>query len=60
MRLANIGDFHETRLQGDPKWWTPDHNSTFVMVPDEELRVFETAILKPYFDAKLAESGIEL
>ncbi len=40
---------------GDDKWWTPNHNSTFVSVPENELLQFESAILKPYFGLTLAD-----
>lgn len=36
---------------GDQKWWTPNDNSTCIVVPDGEKQKFEDLILKPYFDA---------
>jgi hypothetical protein len=44
---------------GEPKWWAPNHNSTFVEVPSDELAEFEAAILKPYFEVNLADFRIE-
>jgi hypothetical protein len=45
---------------GEPKWWAPNHNSTFVVVPEAELGMFESSILDPYFDMELADFGIEV
>jgi hypothetical protein len=42
-------------FSGEPKWWTPNHNSTFVTVPEDELSLFEAIILKPYFNMALAD-----
>jgi len=42
---------------GPSKWWTPNHNSTFIKVPDEELQMFEEKILQPYFDLSFGEFG---
>ena len=35
---------------GDKKWWTPNDNSTCIIVPISETQLFEDYILKPYFD----------
>lgn len=43
---------------GQNKWWTPNHNSTFVQVPESELGLFEELILQPYFDISLKKYGI--
>jgi len=43
---------------GQAKWWAPNHNSTFIRVPDDELQLFEEEILAPYFDIHLAEFKI--
>jgi len=40
--------------KGDKKWWAPNDNSTFTKVPDKEVKLFEEAILKPYFDFPLS------
>ena len=45
---------------GEPKWWAPNHNSTFVMVPEDELAMFESTILAPYFGMELVDFQIEL
>lgn len=44
--------------KGPNKWWTPNHNSTFVQVPESELNMLEELILKPYFDITLKKYGI--
>lgn len=46
--------------EGPKKWWAPNHNSTFVEVPDSELALFEEVILQPYFNISLAEYGLDL
>lgn len=43
---------------GQPKWWAPNHNSTFTRVPGGELAEFESGILIPYFGLRLAEFAI--
>ena len=40
---------------GVEKWWTPNHNSTFVKVPHHEYDLFEELILTPYFNINLKE-----
>ncbi len=45
---------------GQPKWWTPNHNSTFVRVPDTELSLFESDILMPYFEIRLEDFGLSI
>ena len=44
---------------GKKKWWTPNENSTFVPVPEDEMDLFERQILRPYFDIRLEDFGIE-
>jgi 5-methylcytosine-specific restriction protein B len=46
------------KYDGKDKWWAPNHNSTFVRVPDGELALFEECILQPYFGIKLADFRI--
>ena len=46
------------QYSGTKKWWTPNHNSTFTVVPDKELQQFERLILYPYFGVKLSMYGI--
>ena len=43
--------------EGPHKWWAPNDNSTFIRVPDSELRMFEEHILVPYFDLQLQDFG---
>lgn len=43
---------------GEAKWWTPNFNSTFIKVPEEEHKLFEEFILKPYFHLKLKDFKI--
>ena len=40
---------------GSQKWWTPNDNSTCILVPNEEVSLFETMILKPYFGISVQE-----
>ncbi len=42
---------------GIEKWWTPNHNSTFVKVPENEFDLFEERILLPYFNISLRSFG---
>jgi 5-methylcytosine-specific restriction protein B len=46
--------------KGEQKWWAPNHNSTFIMVPEEELEMFESAILGPYFEFALRDFRIKV
>lgn len=46
--------------QEQEKWWSPNHPSTFVQIPDDEIKLFEALILIPYFDIKLKDYGINL
>ncbi len=41
--------------EGQPKWWAPNHNSTFIQIPEVEEELFEELILKPYFDLSLEQ-----
>ena len=43
--------------EGPEKWWTPNHNSTFIRIPDKELQMFEEHILVPYFNLQLLDFG---
>ncbi|MCD8306029.1 MAG: EVE domain-containing protein [Prevotella sp.] len=43
-----------TPYKSTSKWWTPNNNSTCIMVGDE-LPLFETLILKPYFNMTVDE-----
>ena len=43
--------------EGPDKWWAPNHNSTFIRIPDEELQMFEEHILVPYFNLQLQDFG---
>lgn len=36
------------------KWWTPNDNSTCIMIGETDKPLFEKLILKPYFDMTLA------
>lgn len=45
--------------KGEHKWWSPNDNSTFICVPDDEITLFESNILKPHFDITLAEFGLQ-
>ncbi len=39
--------------QGEHKWWSPNDNSTFIEVEPKDRELFESEILKPYFDFTL-------
>src|SRR5665213_619227 len=43
------------KFDGENKWWTPNHNSTFVKVPKHDLKKFEAVIPRPYFNLTLAD-----
>jgi hypothetical protein len=43
---------------GEKKWWTPNANSTFIRVPEDEHALFEALILEPFFDIQLSSFGI--
>ncbi|RTR31658.1 hypothetical protein [Shewanella atlantica] len=44
---------------GEHKWWSPMDNSTFIKVPEAELKMFEDEILIPHFDLKLKKFGVK-
>lgn len=46
---------------GEKKWWTPDARSTFVRIgPDQdELDLFESQVLIPFFDLRLSNLGFK-
>lgn len=46
---------HSTAYGASKKKWTPQGNSTFFAVPEEEMREFELTLLKPYFDLSLED-----
>lgn len=46
-------------FKGEPTWWAPNHNSTFIRVPDDKLADFEASILNPYFGIKLRDFGVK-
>jgi hypothetical protein len=49
------------KLIGEYKqWWTPRNNSTFIKVPPRDLKLFESVILKPYFDLTFSKLGLKL
>jgi len=39
------------------KWWSPNHRSTFIKVPEHELSMFEEEILIPFFGLHLKDYG---
>jgi len=55
IRLANTAATYNTEVK---KWWTPNFNSSFVMIPASEVQLFEEVILKPFFAIELAAFGI--
>ncbi len=54
------GSVSNKKYTGEDKWWSPNHDSTFCRVRDDELSLFEECILKPYFKIKLADFGIRV
>lgn len=44
---------HIHSYEGESKWWTPNNNSTFIKVPEDEEKLFEKLILQPYFEFSL-------
>lgn len=40
---------------GPEKWWAPNHTSTFIKVPDTEVKLFSEHILRPYFGIDLED-----
>jgi len=40
---------------GVMKGWTPNYNSTCMMVPESELKLFESEILEPFFGKRLVD-----
>ncbi|HEM7578013.1 TPA: hypothetical protein U2J86_005065 [Serratia marcescens] len=48
------------KYSGTQKWWTPNDNSTFTSVPEDELNLFEELILNPYFQVNLKFKKITL
>ncbi len=46
------------KYDGPDKWWTPNHNSTFVRIPQKDWSLFESEILIPYFGFRLSEFGV--
>lgn len=49
----------QDRYDGEHKWWTPNDNSTFTRVPDNENKLFEKLILEPFFDIRLRDFGLK-
>ena len=45
----------EKKYQGDSKWWTPNFNSTFTVVPQWDFQLFESVILQPFFGKSLVD-----
>lgn len=58
-RLIRLAE-HVRRYKGPKKWWTPNENSTFIQVPDDEIGLFEELILFPYFGIRLKDFKIDL
>ena len=55
IKLANTAATYDTEVR---KWWTPNFNSSFVTVPQSELRLFEQVILRPFFNIVLSDFGV--
>ena len=44
--------------KGPQKWWSPNHRSTFMKVPEHDLVMFEKEILIPFFNMHLRNYGL--
>jgi len=49
---SNVG------YDGPDKWWAPNHRSTFVPVPNDELAEFESYILDSFFGITLKDYDV--
>jgi hypothetical protein len=47
------------KYTGPRRGWSPNYNSTCFDVPDDELELFENAILKPFFGTTLGDIGVD-
>jgi len=45
----------ESVYTDEAKWWTPNGNSTCIEIPKEDYALFESKILKPYFNMELSD-----
>lgn len=52
LAISNVG------YEGPNKWWSPNHRSTFIQVPEDEIAEFEEHILEPFFGINLEEYGL--
>jgi hypothetical protein len=43
------------KYAGVKKGWTPNYNSTCMAVPNEEINLFESEILMPFFGKRLSD-----
>jgi 5-methylcytosine-specific restriction endonuclease McrBC GTP-binding regulatory subunit McrB len=43
----------DEKYEGANKWWTPNHVSTCIQIPDNELTLANTLIFAPYFSTSL-------
>lgn len=50
----------QAAYKGPEKWWTPNHPSTFVQIPEGALGLFQELILEPYFSITLGLYNIEI
>ncbi|GGH59284.1 hypothetical protein HNQ91_000598 [Filimonas zeae] len=41
--------FAEEKYEGENKWWTPNNNSTFIVIPDADIQLANSLIFAPYF-----------
>ncbi len=46
---------NKSKYKGEKKWWTPNYNSTCIPIGEQDEALFESLILKPYFDMTLNE-----
>lgn len=50
---------NENSYNGDQKWWTPNNNSTFIIIPRSEINDANNLIFTPFFNLKfINQSGV--
>ncbi|MCP2044702.1 McrB family protein [Pontibacter sp. HSC-36F09] len=51
---------NKTKYRGTQKWWTPNSNSTCVIIKEDELDEANKYLFEPYFMTKLVQTPINL
>lgn len=47
---------YDDKYDGPSKWWTPNNNSTCILIPEKELDKANKLIFMPYFEIKVQKS----